>query len=208
MAKLKDLTGQKFGRLTVISYYGVIKNHYYWNCICDCGKKCIVASTNLKSKRLESCGCLNKESVSIRKTKHKKSNTKLYKIWHNMKLRCYNVKNLNYKNYGGRNITICNEWQKFENFYNWSITNGYNDNLSIDRINVNGNYEPNNCRWITIKEQQNNRRNNHLLTFNGKTQTVAQWSKELNISNLRMRLKRGWSIERALTTPTRGKQNV
>ena len=124
-----------------------------------------------------------------------------------MKQRCYNKNSKSYKNYGGRGIKICDEWLSkengFLNFYNWAINNGYNSNLSIDRIDNNGNYEPSNCRWVNNLIQSNNRRNNRKLTFNGDTLNISEWAKKYNltISTINHRLDRGWSVEKTLTTP-------
>lgn len=133
---------------------------------------------------------------------HGKTGTRIYSIYVNMKNRCYYTNNKRYQNYGGRGIEVCDEWlNHFQAFYDWAMSHGYSDNLTLDRINVDGNYEPSNCRWVTLKEQENNRSNNHLITYNGKTQTLAQWCKERNIkyATLERRLnKYGWSIKRAL----------
>lgn len=116
--------------------------------------------------------------------------------------RCFRTKDKRYKDYGGRGITVCNEWRNsFKAFYAWAIANGYTDELTIDRIDNNGNYEPSNCRWLSLKEQANNRRSNHLVTYDGQTKTITQWSEERNIkkSTLQRRLsKNGWSVKRAL----------
>lgn len=138
--------------------------------------------------------------------KHGMSNTKLYERWDSMKSRCY-VKNAgNYRRYGGRGITVCDEWKtSFEAFRDWALANGYADNLSLDRIDVNGNYEPSNCRWVTMTEQANNRSNNRLIEFKGVVLTLAEWCDILEIPFYVMhhRLERGWSVERAFTTEVR-----
>lgn len=136
--------------------------------------------------------------------KHGLCHTRLYSIYTSMKSRCYYKRNKEYKNYGARGIVICEEWlNSFEAFYSWAMNNGYKDNLTIDRINVNGNYEPNNCRWVTMKIQNNNRRNNHYITYNNETHTVAEWASIKNISSdtIFKRLRNNWSIEKALNTP-------
>ena len=137
-------------------------------------------------------------------TKVNGKHTRLYGIYTLMKQRCYNPHKDNYYLYGGRGIKVCDAWKNdFKTFYDWAYSNGYTDKMTIDRINVNGNYEPSNCRWITMYEQQSNKRNNVFLTFNGKTQIIQRWSEELGISAIRIsrRLKTGWSVERALTEP-------
>lgn len=125
-----------------------------------------------------------------------------------MKYRCNNINAANYERYGGRGIKVCNEWQEFEPFRDWAINNGYKDDLTLGRINVNGDYCPQNCRWATIKEQNNNQRTNRLFTVFGKTQTMTQWAEEYCISKSTLwgRLKRGWTIEEALTTPIKSKK--
>lgn len=183
MSKFIDLTGQKFGRLTVIKKVGSSKNKsVLWLCKCDCGSEIVVTSNNLRTGNSKSCGCL---ATDIRKklcTKHGLKYTRIYNIWRAMKQRCYNKNAKNYKNYGARGIKICDEWlQNFKNFYDWAMKNDYAENLSIDRIDVNGNYEPKNCRWITLQEQNNNRRSNNNITFGEKTQNLTQWCKLLNI---------------------------
>ena len=198
MGKIVDLTGQRFGRLIVLEFAEIRKNKSYWKCQCDCGNIKIISATSLKSEKTKSCGCLRKEVTKIRgekNIKHNKTNTRLFRIFLGMKSRCYYTKNIGYKNYGGKGIKVCDEWlNDFMNFYNWAMSNGYSQGLTIDRINNDGNYEPNNCRWITMKEQENNRMNNRLIKYKEKTYTLSELSDILKISSatLRWRLNHNW----------------
>mgnify|MGYP006992064717 CR=1 FL=1 len=207
MGKFIDITGQKFNRLTAISIYGKnADNRITWLCKCDCGNEVVVAGKQLRSGQTKSCGCYNKELTTIRNTKHGKRYTRLYRIWLLMKNRCNNPKDKYYYCYGGKGVKVCDEWtNNFESFYEWSIASGYNDKLSIDRIDSDKGYQPDNCRWTTNKEQQNNKTNNHYITYKGKTQSMKKWSEELKIdySTLRNRINvYQWDIETALTAPT------
>lgn len=197
----KDLTGQRFGRLTVVEPYYDEHNHLRWLCECDCGNTTIVYSNNLTRGNTLSCGCLNKEINAARLTKHGGRGTRLYEIWKNMRKRCNNPHDPAYENYGGRGICICKEWDDFATFRDWAESNGYADDLTIDRMDVNGNYEPDNCRWATYGEQANNTRSNRRITFDGKTLTIAEWSTELGIpaSTISNRLdKLNWTVAEAL----------
>ncbi len=206
MWNTQDLTGKRFGRLVAIeraeSRISPSGNKTTrWKCKCDCGNYTIVDTASL-NRCTKSCGCLQKESFYNVITKHGQSGTRLHRIWKGLMIRCYNSNHHTYKNYGGRGITVCGEWkQNFKAFYDWAVANGYDENLSLDRIDTNGNYSPENCRWATQLVQANNTNKNHYLTFNGKTMTIAQWSRETGIPYRRLldrinRLK--WSTEKAL----------
>ncbi len=212
MAVFKDLTGNRYGRLTVVKPQG--RNKYgksLFLCKCDCGKEILTLGNSLQCGRTKSCGCFRIEK-SLDKVnalaKHNKSNTRLFNIWHSMKQRCYYTEHKSYEDYGGRGIAVCEEWQEFEPFYKWAIENGYADNLTIDRKDVNGNYEPSNCRWATPKEQQNNKRNNKIYEYKGEKHNLSEWASITGIDRdvLEKRLKNNWSVEKALSTPKRKKQ--
>lgn len=201
--------GDKYGRLEVISLHhlkeynhkdGRKEKREYYLCKCECGEYLVVEKPSLRNGNTKSCGCLDLEN----KTKHGMFGTRIYNIWARMKSRCDNPKNQQYKNYGGRGIKYCYDWKYFEKFYSWAKENGYSDNLTIDRIDVNGNYEPSNCRWITMKEQQRNKRNNKFIKYNGETKTLAEWADILGVRYglLNIRLSRGWDVERAFKKNT------
>lgn len=194
----KDIAGQRFGRLVAIEYLG----KSLWLCKCDCGNTSTPKSWSLRSGTTQSCGCLHKEIVGKKSTKHGLGDTRIYSIWRNMKQRCNNPNATKYEIYGGKGIKVCNEWLDFNNFYKWATENGYEDSLSIDRIDGNKDYTPDNCRWTTYQVQANNTTQNHYLTHIGKTQTISGWAEEIGIeqNTLNTRIARGWSVEKALTT--------
>lgn len=182
------IIGQKFGELLVLNEVPKDirkdKNHRCFECQCSCGSKTIVTLNHLKTGHTKSCGCMKGKMCSIANTKHGMTGSRIYQIWLHMKHRCFNPKDKEYHRYGGRGISICDEWinnRGFENFYNWAINNDYQEDLTIDRINNDDNYEPNNCRWVNRKEQMNNVGYNIYLRLEDKEHTIAQWSDILGI---------------------------
>lgn len=213
VAHFDDLTGQRFGMLTALERVGERRGRALWKCKCDCGN--VVERTHdlLRHSKVEmpNCGCVNGRKIEDGHSFiHRMSSTRIYETYHRMISRCNNENHSDYKDYGGRGIAVCDDWQGnygFINFYNWAIHSGYDEKLSIDRIDVNGNYCPENCRWADDITQANNKRNNHILFYDGKTQTIAEWAREYGISYtmLYQRIRRGWSVEDALLTPNLGR---
>lgn len=202
MSKRIDLKGKKYNRWTVLNFSKVKNKRRYWICQCDCGNIREVNTSALINGSSKSCGCLHNENV--KRTMNGLSKTKLYRNYSNIKQRCFNPKFPLYKNYGGRGIIMCDEWKNdFMSFYNWAMSNDYKENLTIDRIDVNGNYEPNNCRWITMKEQYHNRTDNVYYIVNNNKKCLAELCEEYNMpyQTVRKRLERGENIIKALTKP-------
>lgn len=190
ISEVKDLTGLQFGRLTVIRRAGSTKEgKATWLCLCECGVESVKVGKQLRNGHCRSCGCLERENRidNMLHNKHHRvhhqSETRLYNIWCAMKQRCYYPNHVDFHNYGGRGIEVCEEWRSdFLAFKEWSEQNGYRDNLSIDRIAVNGNYEPSNCKWSTSKEQSRNKRDTLFVTLDGETKSLADWCDELGLS--------------------------
>lgn len=200
MSKYIDLTGQKFNLLKALEVESISPNKQrIWKCLCDCGNITYVRSGNLKSGAVKSCGCLlhkKKEYVVHR--------SPLYHRWNNIIRRCTDPKNLAYKNYGARGITVCKEWHNFKEFEKWAFANGYKKGLTIDRIDNSKGYFPENCRFTDIITQANNRRSNILFTYKGKTKDLQQWCNELGLNyklvhNRIHKLK--WDFEKAISVP-------
>lgn len=205
-SKIRDLTGEKYNMLTAIRI--AQHNPVKWECKCDCGRLCIVESRNLTHGRQKSCGCLSHKGHPT----HNQCYTRVYRIYAKIKRRCFVVDDPAYPKYGGRGITMCEEWRRsFEAFSEWAYANGYRENLTIDRIDNDGNYSPENCRWADNFSQSNNRRNSIICTLSGKTQTLSQWCREKKMSYkvVWYRLSQGWDFEDAITTPVarKGKDN-
>lgn len=179
----EDLSGLKFGRLTVLNFHDKKSNRVRWLCKCECGKVKPVYAKLLKSGNAVSCGCFQKEIASKNSKTHGKSKTRIYYIWQNIKDRCHNPNSKNYKNYGGRGIKLYNDWNIFEEFEKWAMSNGYEENLTIERINVNGNYEPLNCTWIPLSLQSMNKRSTVNIEFNGETKTLSEWARYFKVSH-------------------------
>lgn len=207
MVKFIDLTGRVFGRLTVIKRVPNKKaGTTLWECRCICGNKTVTSTSSLKSGLCRSCGCLHREAASQQGKKsatHNKTNTRLYRVWGNMKTRCYNKKNKNYERWGSRGIYVCDAWlHDFQAFYDWAVSSGYGDGKTLDRVDNNGPYSPENCRWATPKEQARNTRKNKYIIYNGEMHLLVEWSEILGIPapTLCYRLKH-FPVEVALSTP-------
>ena len=200
-AKRKDHLGKRFGKLTVLEQASNQGKRTMVSCICDCGCSFVTRQDSVLAGKTQSCGCLQTETVRLCNTKHGKCEARLYKTWTAMLQRCNNHKNPNHKRYGARGINVCEDWGNFVAFQEWALTSGYNDDLQIDRIDNNGNYSPENCRWVTRDKNQLNKRNNRLITVNGKTQTLTEWAKEtgLTVKCLANRIDRGWDEARAVS---------
>ena len=212
MTERLNLLKQPFGHLLVIEDAGASSSgNSLWKCQCDCGNEVVVLGTNLRKGNTKSCGCTRKENLkkaNIKRTKHGMFGTPLYCAWNNMKQRCFNTNSVLYKNYGGRGITVCEAWRDFVAFRDWALSSGYEEGLTIDRIDNNGDYTPENCRWTTYKEQLNNTRRTSMVKFEGKMCRVLDLAEEYNIPReiLRDRLnKSNWSIEKSLAVPYKGR---
>lgn len=203
----ENMVGKKFGHLTVKRRVGDYVSpsggaHKRYECVCDCGAVINVLKEHLTSGRQKSCGCLRKENGV---KKHGEIKTRLYRVWGNMRNRCTNPNNPAWKNYGGRGISVCDEWEEYTTFRDWAMSNGYSDNLTIDRIDNNGDYEALNCRWVDAYTQANNKRNNRVIEYKGEAKTLHEWSECLGIpyKTLHNRIQLGWDIKRAFEQPLR-----
>lgn len=201
MTKMIDISNKRFGRLTVISFVGIVgKNpHNQWKCVCDCGNEIVVSGANLRSNVAKSCGCLQKEKASEANTKHGQSKkTKEYSAWIGMRKRCNTKSSEDYPDYGGRGIKVCERWDLFSNFVeDMGIAP---KDFSLDRIDVNKGYSPDNCRWADAKTQARNKTNNRLISLNGIIKTLAEWAELSGTDrrNIHKRIKRGWAVEQAI----------
>lgn len=203
MARIKDITGQRFGRLVVIGIEGKTiyptSTSYFWKCQCDCGNLAVVRGMALKRQSTQSCGCIRKELAASLKKTHNLRGHSLYSVWNAMVFRCSNPKDKRFHDYGGRGITVCERWLSLENFIN--DMGDRPEGTSIERIDNNLGYSPENCKWATRTEQQRNKRTNVLISFNGETKCITQWATEIGISatSLRNRLKKQWPLAKALS---------
>jgi hypothetical protein len=205
---IRDLVGQKFNRWTVISFSHTYKGKAFWNCMCDCGTKKTVTGTALTGGGSQSCGCARVDFVTDKNTTHGLSKHPLYSVWQGIHSRCrgYNLKDI--PCYVDTGITVCERWSGPDGFVNFLEDMGERpEGTQIDRINNSKGYSPENCRWVTSKENNRNRRSNRKITFNGKSQCISEWSEETGLSKgvIKSRLDNAWSIELALTTPAETK---
>lgn len=200
-----DLTGRKFGRLTVTDVHSKVGRKYRWSCLCDCGAEKVVYGYNLTNGHTQSCGCLASESKSERKKTHGLRKHPLYHVWSTMRQRCNNPANHKFKDYGGRGIRVCQRWEtSFKNFHD-DMVEGYVKGLQIDRIDNNSGYGPDNCRWVTQTTNSRNRRNNHILTLDGESKCLGEWAEitGIQIGTLWYRVSSGWSPEKVVKTSVR-----
>lgn len=196
--------GDRFGRWTVVREVDRIKGHRHVLCKCDCGTEKIVNIGSLVNGSSTSCGCFQKECITKRNYKHGLAyrsdiEIRIYNIWSNMKRRCYNPKDRGYHNYGARGITVCDEWRNdFEAFYKWAYSNGYTKELTIDRIDNDKGYSPDNCRWTTMQVQSNNTRVNRHITYKGETHTIADWGRITGLGDdlIGQRIRKGFPLEK------------
>lgn len=200
----QNLIGKNFGRLKVLSLENIDNHNVKWNCICECGNHTVVSANNLRSGGTLSCGCYKKERIKEGTVIHNGTKTRIYKIYAKMLQRCNNKNDISYLRYGGRGIKVCKEWASsrtgFIEFRNWALANGYSDELTIDRIDNDGNYEPTNCRWVTYKVQANNKRNNKYINYKGETHTMSEWSEITGIPvyKLQYHLSKGKELDTIL----------
>lgn len=206
MRHFTNYDGKRFNNYIVIKReYKDDKGDYWFLCKCDCGNEFMTRGMQLG--RVKSCGCMTRKLISDSKRIYNKEDRRLYNVWLSMKNRCYKETYQCYSNYGGRGITVCEEWAKdFNSFRKWAMEHGYMKDAkkrecTLDRIDVNGNYEPDNCRWVNMKIQNSNKRNNRFVTYNGETHTISEWGRitDININTLYHRLTNNWNIEDALT---------
>ncbi len=204
---IKDITGQTFNRLTAIEFVECRNGYACWRFQCSCGNQKILPGYSVRNGSVKSCGCLHHDrdfaKLKLKGDRNERGLPILYSIYTNMKYRCNNPNIPEYSNYGGRGIKVCDEWSHdYDAFYDWAMSNGYSKDLTLDRINNDGDYSPSNCRWATKIVQQNNTRANIFLEYDGKRLTLAQWARELgvNYQMLRYRYRAGWDTERILTT--------
>lgn len=205
------IVGEKYGRLTVAKrvedkYFPGGSHQPQFECVCDCGNIVVTTAAHLRSGHTKSCGCYASSTISERNTTHGDSSSRLYWVWSNMKRRCDNQNSRDYKTYGGRGIRVCDEWNDYAKFQEWALNNGYSasakrGDCTIDRINVDGDYCPDNCRWISIADQEVNRTNNRRITIDGVTKVLSDWCRFYDIkpNTVQSRLRRGWSEIDALT---------
>jgi hypothetical protein len=203
--KYSEMIGTRYGRLLVESVKRV-NNRNVCACLCDCGTRKDVRRDHLIGGKIVSCGCYQKEVASNVSATHGMTHIRLYRCWRNMKTRCYNPNYIEFDRYGGRGIVVCEEWQRFEPFYEWAISHGYQNDLTLDRKNNDGNYCPENCKWSDTQEQALNRSSNSFVTYNGITKHISEWDKDVGAAKsgrVRARLNAGWSVESAVTTPVK-----
>jgi hypothetical protein len=219
MAQTIDLTGQRFGRLIAVSI-AYRRNGAYWHCDCDCGSTNVVRAALLRNGSVASCGCGSRQQARLNCQKWRRRNERiperlrssLKDCYSNMIRRCTDPLNNRWDCYGGRGITVCNEWIGIDGrrrFYDWALEAGYDKGFQIDRIDVNGNYTPENCRFVDAMIQANNTRRNRVVNWQGKSMTAAEWARDLGLTyaSMQHRLDRGWSMERIASQPQRVRRN-